>query len=163
MNDIYHPKDGCELKSVVLGRAASKKKADNKPAAPSGSASSPAPETDAAIAQYAHHLPNWLATEVMGNMARRMERERDHWKNVAENATQDHAQADTDSIRALHERNDLRDALTRLLDAVTLRMSADEPTPGERMELLRAWEAAGKLIPQNARAETPGEKGTENE
>ena len=25
--DIYHPKDGCELKSVVLGRNASKKKA----------------------------------------------------------------------------------------------------------------------------------------
>lgn len=32
MNDIYHPKDGCELKSVVLGRAASKKKA-NEPLA----------------------------------------------------------------------------------------------------------------------------------
>jgi len=31
MNDIYHPKDGCELKSVVLGRAASRKKS-----APSG-------------------------------------------------------------------------------------------------------------------------------
>lgn len=26
MNDIYHPKDGCELKSVVLGRASSKKR-----------------------------------------------------------------------------------------------------------------------------------------
>jgi hypothetical protein len=27
VNDTYHPKDGCELKSVVLGRASSKKKA----------------------------------------------------------------------------------------------------------------------------------------
>ena len=38
MNDIYHPKDGCELKSVVLGRAASKKKASEPSAAPPCSA-----------------------------------------------------------------------------------------------------------------------------
>ena len=29
MNDIYHPKDGCELKSVVLGRDASRKKKES--------------------------------------------------------------------------------------------------------------------------------------
>ena len=33
MNDIYHPKDGCELKSAVRGRAASKKKVPDLPAA----------------------------------------------------------------------------------------------------------------------------------
>ncbi len=43
-----------------------------------------------------------------------LERDRNHWKIVAENAMQDHAQADTDSIRALHERNRLRDLLATI-------------------------------------------------
>jgi len=34
------------------------------------------PETDAALAQYAHHLPNWLATDIMAAIGRKMERER---------------------------------------------------------------------------------------
>jgi hypothetical protein len=34
------------------------------------------PETDAAFELYSHHLPNWLATEIIGAVARRMERER---------------------------------------------------------------------------------------
>ena len=29
MDDIYHPKNGCELKSVVLGREASRKKSSS--------------------------------------------------------------------------------------------------------------------------------------
>jgi hypothetical protein len=34
------------------------------------------PETDAVLIQYNHHLPNWLASEIMAAVARRLERER---------------------------------------------------------------------------------------
>jgi len=35
------------------------------------------PETDAVLAQYAHHLPNWLATDIVAAKARSLERQRD--------------------------------------------------------------------------------------
>ena len=35
------------------------------------------PETDAVLNQFEHHLPNWLASEIMAEVARRLERERD--------------------------------------------------------------------------------------
>jgi hypothetical protein len=41
------------------------------------SPSSLTPETDAAFAMYAHHLPNWMATDIVGVVARKLERERD--------------------------------------------------------------------------------------
>jgi hypothetical protein len=34
------------------------------------------PETDAVLNQFEHHLPNWLAREIMAAVARRLERER---------------------------------------------------------------------------------------
>ena len=40
-------------------------------------------------------------------------------------------------------------ALVRLHHAVTVRMSADEPTGEQRLELLKAWEEAGRLIVPN--------------
>lgn len=43
----------------------------------------PTPETDAVLKQYEHHLPNWLASEIMAAVARRLERERNEWKEVA--------------------------------------------------------------------------------
>ena len=41
------------------------------------------PETDAAIEQYAHLLPNWLATDIVGAVARKLERERDRMQALA--------------------------------------------------------------------------------
>ena len=35
------------------------------------------PETDAVLKQFEHHLPNWLASEIMAAVARKLERERD--------------------------------------------------------------------------------------
>lgn len=43
----------------------------------------PTSETAIVIAQYNHHLPNWLATEVVGKVAQRMERERDEARKLA--------------------------------------------------------------------------------
>jgi hypothetical protein len=34
------------------------------------------PETDSVLNQLEHHLPNWLASEIMAAVARRLERER---------------------------------------------------------------------------------------
>lgn len=48
------------------------------------------------------------------------------------------------------ELNRLRDALIRLNSAVVTRMSADEPTGDERLELLRASEHAREIIGENA-------------
>jgi hypothetical protein len=46
------------------------------------------------------------------------------------------------------ERNRLHSALTRLTKAISARMSEDEPTGEERLELIRAfWEANGILTP----------------
>ena len=42
------------------------------------------PETDATLSQYAHHLPNWLATEIVGSVAKRLERERDKARQEAQ-------------------------------------------------------------------------------
>jgi hypothetical protein len=39
------------------------------------------PETDAVLNQFEHHLPNWLASEIMAAVARRLERERDEAVN----------------------------------------------------------------------------------
>lgn len=52
MDDIYHPKNGCELKSVVLGREASRKKSS---AAPSRSAPS-RQQLESLIAQWTECL-----------------------------------------------------------------------------------------------------------
>lgn len=41
---------------------------------------------------------------------------------------------------------DIKETLRRLHLAVTARMSASEPTDQERLELLRAWEEAGKKL-----------------
>ncbi len=38
------------------------------------------PETDAILTQYAHLLPNWLATDIMAPLAKRLQRERDEWR-----------------------------------------------------------------------------------
>jgi hypothetical protein len=43
------------------------------------------PETDAVLKQFEHHLPNWLASEIMAAVARRLERERDEWKAAHDN------------------------------------------------------------------------------
>jgi hypothetical protein len=43
------------------------------------------PETDAVLKQFEHHLPNWLASEIMAEVARRLERERDEWKAAHDN------------------------------------------------------------------------------
>ena len=43
------------------------------------------PETDAVLRQFEHHL---LASEIMAEVARRLERERDEWKAEAERLRQ---------------------------------------------------------------------------
>ena len=43
------------------------------------------PETDAVLSQYAHHLPNWLATEIVGSVAKRLERERNDLRAAIRN------------------------------------------------------------------------------
>jgi hypothetical protein len=40
------------------------------------------PETDAVLNQFKHHLPNWLASEIMAAVARKLERERDEAVNA---------------------------------------------------------------------------------
>jgi hypothetical protein len=40
------------------------------------------PETDAVLKQFEHHLPNWLASEIMAEVARRLERERDDLRAI---------------------------------------------------------------------------------
>lgn len=54
-----------------------------------------------------------------------------------------------DLIDIAAELNRLRDALIRLNKAVVTRMSADEPTGAERLELLRASEHAREIIGEN--------------
>jgi hypothetical protein len=44
---------------------------------PESCTESDTPETDAVLKQFEHHLPNWLASEIMAAVARRLERERD--------------------------------------------------------------------------------------
>ena len=39
------------------------------------------PETDAVLKQFEHHLPNWLASEIIAAVARKLERDRDSYKN----------------------------------------------------------------------------------
>ena len=57
------------------------------------------------------------------------------------------------AARAELERDELRAALIRLHDAVTNRMTADEPTREDTLELLRAWKNAANFIPQNDQVE----------
>ena len=63
----------------------------------------------------------------------------------------------------LGELSKLRSALIRINDAVVARMSADEPTGDERLELLRASERAREVLGHNAIGHAPGEKGNANE
>lgn len=65
------------------------------------------PETDEVII-VCGRIEDSLALTKLIFLARRLERETDHWKREAENAKQDHSQADTDTLRALHERNEAR-------------------------------------------------------
>ena len=43
---------------------------------PESCTESDTPETDAVLNQFEHHLPNWLASEIMAAVARKLERER---------------------------------------------------------------------------------------
>jgi hypothetical protein len=48
---------------------------------PESCTGSDTPETDAVLKQFEHHLPNWLASEIMAAVARKLERERDEAVN----------------------------------------------------------------------------------
>ncbi len=65
----------------------------------------PTPETDALVPTQGHKRTMLEYIETLEAHARRLERERD-------NALSDFRQADTDSIRALHERNEAREQLS---------------------------------------------------
>ena len=74
------------------------------------------PETDAAIEQYAHLLPNWLATDIVGAVSRKLERERDRMQDLAEaNGTLAHSNA-CEAMDYRRERNELRAALTACME-----------------------------------------------
>ena len=60
-----------------------------------------------------------------------------------------------DLVDIAAELNRLRDALIRLNNAVVTRMSADDPTGEERLELLRASEHAREIIGQNVESIHP--------
>ncbi len=60
------------------------------------------PETDAVLNQYEHHLPNWLASEIMAAVARRLERERDEAVNACHIWQGGHSKL-LDTIAALQE------------------------------------------------------------
>ena len=49
---------------------------------PESCTGSDTPETDAVLKQFEHHLPNWLASEIMAAVARKLERERDEAVNA---------------------------------------------------------------------------------
>ena len=74
------------------------------------------PETDAVLAQYAHHLPNWLVTDIMWELAKRLERERNEWKANHDKMVEEKQQAELLNV-AFHMRiRKLESAIRNLRD-----------------------------------------------
>ena len=104
----------------------------------------PTPETDAVawVVAFGYQHLNEDVDVVDAEFARRRERERDE-------------------ARALN--GDMLKLMRRLHLAITARMSADNPTDEQRLELRLAWEEAGKFLegfmpltqPMNTITETP--------
>jgi len=52
--------------------------------------------------------------------------------------------------KVANERNKYRAALADLHSTIQRRMSADEPTPEDRLAIWSAWKAAGQILEENA-------------
>lgn len=115
----------------------------------------PTPETDAALVD---HMPK-DATEWSEHYltlcihSRKLERERDEARRNAEVTRLNGAavvklcrrlESERDEARALN--SDMLKLMRRLHLAITARMSADNPTDEQRLELRLAWEEAGKFL-----------------
>lgn len=110
----------------------------------------PTPETDAII------LPRngfGLTQYEWREHARRLERERDEARRNAEVERLNGAavvklcrrlESERGEARALN--SDMLKLMRRLHLAITARMSADNPTDEQRLELRLAWEEAGKFL-----------------
>lgn len=146
----------------------------------------PTPETDAVawVVAFGYQHLNEDVDVVDAEFARRRERERDEArehlalyreqcaaanKGAEINAHINHslaaklaeAKRERDEARALN--GDMLKLMRRLHLAITARMSADNPTDEQRLELRLAWEEAGKFLegfmpltqPMNTITETP--------
>ena len=91
-------------------------------------------------------------------MAAKLARERDEWKAkyIQQNKDLGCEMMDPNGTiwdyanKVQTEIAKLRSALIRITDAVVARMSADEPTGDERLELLRASKYAREVLQHNA-------------
>lgn len=139
----------------------------------------PTPETDAVawVVAFGYQHLNEDVDVVGAEFARQLERERDEArkhlaaanKGAEINAHINHslaaklaeAKRERDEARALN--GDMLKLMRRLHLAITARMSADNPTDEQRLELRLAWEEAGKFLegfmpltqPMNTKTEQP--------
>ena len=92
------------------------------------------------------HQPSDLSLAISAN-AELLER-------LAE-ARESHLAASARDVQTIQQQSVL---IARLYRAISVRMSAEEPTGEERLELMHAWEEAGAFLDQSAKKEKPCRK-----